>query len=521
MSLRNLQGIIPENHYKEIVFLHERIISLRTVNAEKESFYESSNRVKDLGIAVPPTLKNVDLSLDWCTRSVDSVASRMMLEGFVAETDLDEQGLAEILKENNFITEASAMFTSALLHGVGFVLTYEGNEELGEPKTILRPVAGTHATGRWNPNSRRLSSGLVILDEDKNGNPIRLFFSTPKENINLRYEEQVWIVEAAENPLNKVPLFPVRINPSLTQPFGKSRITKAQMNLTDQALRTMLRMEVTSEFFSAPQRYILGASPEMFEDEEGNPTDTWKLTLGRLLAAPENEETGENPEVGQFAAASPEPHLAVLRQLTQNFAGASSLPPSELGLNSDANPTSAESVRAQIESLLVIVRDTQKSTESGLQDAVIAALQLHNDLDVVPDEYRSLTVRWGDPSTPTLASQADAVSKLVGSGILDPQSELILERLGFSDSDILRVKNERARAQAPGRLAEVLQGRSTPATEKDTTAQDEAAVLKTKADALGLLRRAGVEAESAAELVGLTGVTFIPGNPITIRTEEG
>lgn len=41
-----------------------------------------------------------------------------------------------------------------------------------------------------------------------------------------------------------------------------------------------------------------------------------------------------------------------------------------------------------------------------------------------------------------------------------------------------------------------------------------------KADTLGLLRRAGVTARSAAQTVGLDDVAFIPGEPITIRSDE-
>jgi hypothetical protein len=47
----------------------------------------------------------------------------------------------------------------------------------------------------------------------------------------------------------------------------------------------------------------------------------------------------------------------------------------------------------------------------------------------------------------------------------------------------------------------------------------EAQVLKAKADALGVLRRAGVESSDAARLVGLPEVKFIPGQPITIKQE--
>lgn len=39
----------------------------------------------------------------------------------------------------------------------------------------------------------------------------------------------------------------------------------------------------------------------------------------------------------------------------------------------------------------------------------------------------------------------------------------------------------------------------------------EADDIKAKADAMGVLRRAGVDPDNAAELVGLTGVQFTPG----------
>ena len=41
------------------------------------------------------------------------------------------------------------------------------------------------------------------------------------------------------------------------------------MALTDQAARTSLRAEVSAEFFSSPQRYLLGADEEAFTDDDG------------------------------------------------------------------------------------------------------------------------------------------------------------------------------------------------------------------------------------------------------------
>lgn len=62
--------------------------------------------------------------------------------------------------------------------------------------------------------------------------------------------------------------------------------------------------------------------------------------------------------------------------------------------------------------------------------------------------------------------------------------------------------------------------RSQPASQPASESQnalEAAQVLKAKADALGVLRRAGVEASNAAALAGLENVKFIPGQPITIK----
>lgn len=56
---------------------------------------------------------------------------------------------------------------------------------------------------------------------------------------------------------------------------------------------------------------------------------------------------------------------------------------------------------------------------------------------------------------------------------------------------------------------------SQPASDLET-----AQIVKAQADALGVLRRAGVDAEDAATRSGLAGVKFIPGQPITIKQAD-
>src|SRR5690606_5719339 len=93
-----------------------------------------------------------------------------------------------------------------------------------------------------------------------------------------------WSVAWRRHNLGRVPVEALVYRPDLDRPFGQSRVSRAVMSITDEAVRTVLRTEVSAEFYTSPQRYVLGADEEAFVDEEGNPAPRWQAILGRMLA---------------------------------------------------------------------------------------------------------------------------------------------------------------------------------------------------------------------------------------------
>jgi hypothetical protein len=67
-----------------------------------------------------------------------------------------------------------------------------------------------------------------------------------------------------------------------------------------------------------------------------------------------------------------------------------------------------------------------------------------------------LSTKWRNPATPTIASQADATSKLVAAGVLPADSAVTLELMGFDQTTIDRIVADRRRAEAGSRLQQVL-----------------------------------------------------------------
>src|SRR6185503_11497585 len=106
----------------------------------------------------------------------------------------------------------------------------------------------------------------------------------------------------------------------------------------------MMALAVASEFYSAPQRYMLGAQESAFVDANNNPKSAWQTYLGRVLAL-EADDQGNLPQVGTFAAYDPAVYTKVIDALAQRVSAITGIPPYSLGF-ATANPTSADAIRS-------------------------------------------------------------------------------------------------------------------------------------------------------------------------------
>ena len=141
---------------------------------------------------------------------------------------------------------------------------------------------------------------------------------------------------------------------------------------------------------------------------------------------------------------------------------------------------------------------------------------------------------WRDAATPTRAAAADAVVKMISAGVYTAQGDYALKRLGLSPMDREMLRRDRA-ADTQGVLARLEASLSQPNPAADALASsgdtmdagepsgvETAQELKAKADAMGVLIRAGVKPDSAASQVGLTGLDFWEGRPVTLKyNDEG
>lgn len=439
----------------DVYALLERMVmqlnARRPVNMVRAHYYSSQNAYRDLGISTPPHMRNLEVALGWPAKAVDALSRRVKHDGFVLPGgDIADWGIDEIWADNNMALEAKQAHTSALIHSPTFIATTLGDVRAGEPEVMLSTFDAMNATGLWSPLNRSLRSWLGVIRTHDDGRFSRLVMLTPDMAYGITDLGNSWDVRAIRHGLGRVPVEVLRYRPRTDQPFGTSRITRPIMRLTDSALRTVVRSEVGAEFFSAPQRYLLGADEEAFVGPNGEQKSTWDMVVGRILAV-ERDEEGEVPTVGQFPQVSMQPHTEHLRMWATLFAAEARLPVNALGIVLD-NPSSAEAIYAAHMELIEEAEDACEGFTSAWVRSMMTAVQLRERLREVPPELRRLGARWRDPAQLSRAAATDATMKQVEAGVLPAESDVTLEALGYDDTTIQRIQADRRRASGRATL---------------------------------------------------------------------
>jgi hypothetical protein len=421
------------------------------INKTRKNYLEAKQNIKKMGIAIPPSLSGFETVMGWPYKSVKSLSTRIKLTGFALPgEDLERYDIHKIWAENRLAVESSQAHQTALTYGVSFLAAMQGDETKGEPPAIIRNLSPLTTTALWSKNLRRATSGVTIINNDGEY-PTELIFFMEDAVLTLTYRNGRWLIDDAPT-LGHCPLHVLAYDSSTEYPFGRSRITQGVMGMTDEAIRTALRMEVSAEFFSAPQRYLLGADEEAFVGADGTVKSGWEAIIGRMLAIPANED-GENPEVGQFAQHSFSPHSEHFRLIAAKFSGETNIPVNALGIIHD-NPASDAAMHTAYLDLNADAESAHDPFGYGWVGSMRDAVEIRGT--GTAEELELLSSKWRDPATPTKSSASQAAVALVTAGILPADSDVALEMVGFDQVTIDRIIEHRKRSGATNRLTAAL-----------------------------------------------------------------
>lgn len=421
-------------------------------NRIKGLYYQGQQVVQQFGISIPPSMRNLAAVAGWGGTVTDVIEERLDFLGW--SDDDDGLGLRQVYADNSLDVDGGMAHLDALIFGTSFAVVGSGDDD--EPNPLVTVHSPNVMTCRWNARKRRVAEALTVSTDDV-GHVSGATLYLPDETVDVESSRGMWrVVNRDRHNLGRVPVVQFE-NRQRTGVHGRSEITPAVRYLTDAAVRTLMGMETNREFYSAPQRVVLGGAPDLFKDDAGNLVSGWSAVQGRVWQAPADDD-GNIPSIQQFTPASPAPYLDMVRGLAQLLAAEAGIPAAYLGFATE-NPASADAIRAGEARLVKRAERRQSAFGRGWLEVARLAL-LIRDGSIPP--MSDVAPRWRDAATPTRAAAADEASKLIASGVLPADSTVTFDRVGLSPSEQEQVRADNRRAQGRAALLS-LQAATQPA----------------------------------------------------------
>lgn len=383
--------------YKGIEYLRTKLNAKRPRVLTRYKYYEMKMAKVNPSPIIPADMKRDYLSvLGWCGKAVDALADRLTFREFKE----DNFEMNEIFRMNNPDVFFDSAILSALISACCFV--YISQDETGYPR--LQVIDGGNATGIIDPITGLLKEGYAVLQRDENDKVLlEAYFVQGQTDYYETGREPYSVRNDAPAPL----LVPVIYKPDAKRPFGHSRISRACMNVMDKARNTITRTEVASEFYSFPQRYVLGTS------NEADPLEKWQVTMSMLLEITKDQD-GDHPVAGVFQQQSMEPNISQLRMYASVFAGETGLTMDDLGFQTD-NPSSSDAIAAAHENLRLAARKAQRTFGSGFLNVGYLAACLRDEYAYQRRQFYMTQPVWApvfEPDFSAFSTFGDGVQKL-------------------------------------------------------------------------------------------------------------
>jgi len=348
-----------------------------------------------IGITIPAHVRaKYRATLGWTAKGVDCLADRLVFREFTN----DDFNVTEIFDRNNPDILFDSAILAALIGSCCFIYISKGEDD----EVRLQVIEASNATGVIDPITGLLVEGYAVLARDDYNQPtLEAYFEPNATHFIPKNGRPYSVANEAGIPL----LVPVIHRPDAVRPFGRSRITRAGMYYQKEAEQTFERANITAEFYSWPQKYIIGLDPDAEQLE------TYKATVSSLLTISASD-SGEKPSIGQFTTASMSPFTEQLRTAAAGFAGEMGLTLDDMGFVSD-NPSSVEAIKASHENLRLAGRKAQRSLGAGLLNVAYAAACLRDEFHYARSQFVRTTVKW----EPLFEADANTMT-MIGDGVV-------------------------------------------------------------------------------------------------------
>lgn len=414
-------------------------------NIMRHTYYTMRNTLKDLGISVPPNLRQLDAACGWGKKCVDVMVEHSRFDGFTVDDEIAQAELDAISRRNRLKTKYRKATTSALEQS--FNLYFVSRDASDHARVTPYPASVCGVT--WDDANDCIEAALFVVDMNKNRyshryEPTWINVATDEYLIRIKLDSMnVWHAEYEPHGLGHLPVFLAAHEATLERPFGCSRITREVMGYIDSAVRENVNAEIASAFAASAQKYLLGTDGDPFEYKS-----RWDAYIGNIFNIDMTSD-GTVPQFGQLQQPSMEPLNHHFRELCGKMSAATGIHIAQFGYVHD-QPSSSEAIYAENEPLILKVKTWNDDVGDVLTDVAIACLATERGttFDEIDGLGYSILPRFMNPAMPTISQMTDSCVKIAAVEPLFPKTKTFWRWAGSTEEEIVTVLNELEEAQA-------------------------------------------------------------------------
>ena len=436
-------------------------------NALRTMYYDGKEVLHDIAGSIPESMRaNAYCPVDWPRKAVSSLADKSVLAGFNIDPNVDDPGVVELADRVGLVPMMGQAITSAYKHSCAFLTVYP-DAETRDVQVVARAADWSAAV--WDRRSNRIRCALTVTENDRLGRATAMTLWLPGRAWELTADGTGWSAACTwRDPACPVtPVVPIAYDRQLDRPFGRSRISRTLMALTDMGFRTMTEMDTAAAFYAAPRVWFLGLDPDAFQGSKWSRLMTSLNTVSR-------DEDGLTPTIQQLQQASMTPYSSMLETIAMMVSSATDIPAEALGIRL-SNPTSVEAINAAEQRLSRIAERQNREFTRQLMQLMRVAIYMQGGYQSLSDvDLSGITPVWEPVNVSSDAAKADWLTKVGSVDEALAKSDVGRRHLGLSESEIQSVKAWEAKQRAQNTLDAIRQSVNQPEQGQTGTATADA-----------------------------------------------
>ena len=394
-------------------------------------YYLGQQRVEQLGMAIPPKMRQFLVIANWCRTQVDTIKDRQQVRSLIlpGEETADPQ-LRAIWDANNMSSHVAMFNLDCMIYGRSFLSV--GTNEMNASLPLVRVESPREMVAKVDVRREEmLAAARFYGSTEADAGPTNVTLYLPNQtvwvakNSNGRWAE----VDRDVHNLGAVPVV-MHLNRRMSGGWrGESQMTDL-IPLVDSAARSLTNLQFAQEAHGIPRMYMTGVTKGDFTDAEGKPIPQFEAYFDAIHML-----TKADSKIGQLSAADLKNFETALGVYGRQASIVTGFPARYFGIIT-SNPPAEGAIRADEASLTrgVEAQNEQVGTTLGWGGAL--ALRFATGEWVEGNRVR---VDWFDPSTPTVSQREDALAKRRAAGVLSREG--YWDELGWSEA---RKAKERA-----------------------------------------------------------------------------